>query len=86
MIIPPNLLPEATLTNLIEDFVTREGTDNGDNTPLATRIDRVKHALAIKQAFIVFHQETQSCGLMLKQDIPKEWLEDLVSSRDHLND
>ncbi|MCG0207585.1 YheU family protein, partial [Pseudomonas aeruginosa] len=33
---PPahDLLEADTLNNLLEDFVTREGTDNGDETPL----------------------------------------------------
>ncbi|MBP8171775.1 MAG: YheU family protein, partial [Pseudomonas sp.] len=45
MLIPPNLLEADTLTRLIEDFVTREGTDNGDETPLQTRVQRVRLAL-----------------------------------------
>ena len=45
MLIPYDLLEAETLTNLIEDFVTRDGTDNGDETPLQTRVQRVRHAL-----------------------------------------
>ena len=36
MLIPHDQLEVDTLTRLIEDFVTREGTDNGDETPLET--------------------------------------------------
>lgn len=38
MLIPAELLQADTLTALIEDFVTRDGTDNGDETPLETRV------------------------------------------------
>lgn len=37
MLIPYDQLEADTLTRLIEDFVTRDGTDNGDDTPLETR-------------------------------------------------
>lgn len=76
MLIPANLLEADTLTRLIEDFVTRDGTDNGDDTPLQTRVDRVRRALDKGEAVIVFDPESQQCQLALKRDVPKEWLED----------
>ncbi|MGV8843511.1 MAG: YheU family protein [Pseudomonas sp.] len=75
MLIPPHLLEAETLTGLIEDFVTREGTDNGDETPLETRVLRVRRALDKEQAVIVFEPESQQCQLMLKRDVPKQWLQ-----------
>lgn len=77
MLIPANLLESDTLTRLIEDFVTRDGTDNGDETPLQTRIERVRRALDKGEAVIVFDPESQQCQLALKRDVPKEWLQDL---------
>lgn len=77
MLIPFNQLSEETLTALIEDFVTRDGTDHGDLTPLHTRIERVRYALEKKQAVIVFDVESQQCQLCLRHDVPKEWLDDL---------
>ncbi|HEX5842799.1 MAG TPA: YheU family protein [Pseudomonas sp.] len=74
MLIPPHLLQADTLTGLIEDFVTREGTDNGDETPLQTRVQRVRRALDKGEAVIVFDAESQQCQLALKRDVPKEWL------------
>ena len=76
MLIPYDQLEPDTLTRLIEDFVTREGTDNGDETPLDVRVERVRVALAKKQAVIVFDIEQQQCQLALKRDVPKEWLTD----------
>lgn len=75
MLIPASLLETDTLTRLIEDFVTREGTDNGDETPLQTRVQRVRRALDKGEAVIVFDPESQQCQLALKRDVPKEWLQ-----------
>lgn len=77
MIIPFHLLKTDILQNLIEDFVSRDGTDNGDDTPLSKKVERVRYALEKQQAFIIYDQETDSCSLALKQDIPPEWLADL---------
>ncbi|GLX12546.1 UPF0270 protein [Pseudomonas straminea] len=76
LLIPANLLEADTLTRLIEDFVTRDGTDNGDDTPLQTRVERVRRALDKGEAVIVFDPESQQCQLALKRDVPREWLED----------
>lgn len=75
MLIPYDQLEPDTLTRLIEDFVTREGTDNGDETSLQTRVLRVRHALTKGQAVIFFDLESQQCQLMLKHDVPKEFFE-----------
>jgi len=75
MLIPHRMLEADTLNRLIEDFVTREGTDNGDETPLPVRVERVRHALDQGQAVIAFDPDSQQCQLMLKRDVPKEWLD-----------
>ncbi|MNH20981.1 hypothetical protein D3C87_1741850 [compost metagenome] len=51
--------------------MTRDGTDNGDDTPLETRVLRVRQALTKGQALIVFDPESEQCQLMLKHDVPK---------------
>ncbi len=76
MLIPPHLLEADTLTRLIEDFVTRDGTDNGDETPLETRVQRVRRALDRGEAVIAFDPDSQQCQLALKRDVPKEWLQE----------
>jgi len=75
MLIPYDQLQAETLTRLIEDFVTRDGTDNGDDTPLETRVLRVRQALAKGQAFILFDLESQQCQLLAKHDVPRELLD-----------
>lgn len=74
MLIPQQLLEVDTLTRLIEDFVTRDGTDNGDETPLETRVLRVRRALDKGEAVIVFDPESEQCQLAMKRDVPREWL------------
>ncbi|MBB2497143.1 YheU family protein [Aquipseudomonas ullengensis] len=76
MLIPYHLLEADTLDRLLEDFVTRDGTDNGDETPLVTRVERARHALHKGQAVIVFDAESQQCQLALKSEVPREWLEE----------
>lgn len=72
MIIPPHLLEPDTLIRLLEDFVTREGTDNGDDTPMDVRVQRVRHALDRGVAVIVYEPLSQQCQLMLSRDVPDE--------------
>jgi uncharacterized protein YheU (UPF0270 family) len=72
VIIPPHLLEADTLTRLLEDFVTRDGTDNGDDSSLATRVAHVRQAIAHGKAVIVFDPLSEQCCLMLKQDVPPE--------------
>ncbi|WP_313225958.1 YheU family protein [Stutzerimonas chloritidismutans] len=75
MLIPHDQLEPDTLTRLIEDFVTRDGTDNGDETPLETRVTRVRRALDKGEAVIVFDPDSQQCQLALRRDMPREWLD-----------
>lgn len=74
MLIPHDQLSPEALAGLIEDFVTRDGTDNGDETPLTTRIERAKRALDIGRAVIVFDPPTGQCQLCLRHQVPSEWL------------
>lgn len=76
ILIPPDQLADETLQRLLEDFVTRDGTDNGDETSMKDRVLRVRQALATRKAFIVYDEASEQCGLMLKQDMPKELLEE----------
>lgn len=76
MLIPHDQLSDEALTGLIEDFVTRDGTDHGDDTPFATRIERVRCALDKGQAVILFDPPTGQCQLCLKHQVPGELLED----------
>jgi uncharacterized protein YheU (UPF0270 family) len=63
------LSPEA-LQGVIEEFVTRDGTDYGEvEMPLGTKIAQVMAQLRSGKAVIVFDQETDS-GTILRSDDP----------------
>lgn len=77
MLIPYQMLADDVLNALLEDFVTRDGTDNGDETPLEIRVERVRKALRSKQAVIMFDPETEQCLLCRREEVPAELLADL---------
>lgn len=80
MLIPYQQLSEQALQGLLEDFVSRDGTDNGDETPFATRIARARTALESEQAVIIFDPQSQQCQLCLRHMVPKELLEHITDS------
>ena len=62
------LSPEA-LHGVIEEFVTRDGTDYGEvEVPLETKIAQVMAHLKSGKAVIVFDQETESCTVLRSDD------------------
>jgi uncharacterized protein len=64
MRIPHTALSPATLRAVIEEFITREGTDYGERElTLDEKVDVVMLQLRQKQAFIVYDEETESCTL-----------------------
>ena len=64
MIIQPNMLEEATLKNFVEEFVTRNGTDNGDDSSLQQRVNAVMNQLALKQVVIVYDDVTETANIV----------------------
>ena len=74
MLIPWQMLEAETLQALIEDFVTRDGTDNGDDSELQTRVARARKALERKEAVILFDSDSGQCMLMARHQVPPELL------------
>lgn len=77
MLIPWQQLQTDTLNNLLEDFVTRDGSDNGDETPVNVRIERARRALEKGTAVILFDPSSGQCQLLLKSQVPAELLQGL---------
>lgn len=68
MIIPPKQLSEDALYGLIEEFITREGTDYGvDEIDLSDKVKQVHRQLLSGDVVIVFDAATESVNLMTKQ-------------------
>ena len=65
MEIPFAALAPDTLRRLIEEFVTRDGTDNGDlDHSLEERVLAVRRQLEKAEAVIGFDPETESCSIV----------------------
>lgn len=66
--VPYNQLREETLLAVIEEFVTRDGTDYGAvEVPLSTKIEQVKKALLRGDARIMYDTETESCTIVARE-------------------
>lgn len=76
LLIPYQMLDLETLDNLIEDFVTRDGTDNGDDTPLQRRKERALMALQKTEAVILFDPQSAQCQLVARHELPADFLQD----------
>jgi len=65
LIIPYQQLPSETLQSLIEEFVTRDGTDYGEiETGLDQRVEQVMNRLRSGEAVILFSQSTGQCNIV----------------------
>lgn len=71
MIIPYQDISSDALQGLIEEFITREGTDYGDmEYTLADKVEQVKQQLQQKQIFIIFDSFTECCNIVTKEQLP----------------
>ena len=67
--IPYDQLSPEALHGVVEEFVTRDGTDYGEvEVPLETKIAQVMAQLKSGKAVIVFDQETESCTISKSDD------------------
>lgn len=75
MLVPFQRLEPETLQRLIEDFVSREGTDNGDDSSEIQKVNLVRSQLSSGQAVIYFNAELSQCILAARNQVPKEMLD-----------
>ena len=67
--IPYDQLSPEALHGIVEEFVTRDGTDYGEvEVPLETKVAQVMSQLKSGTAVIVFEQETETCTIMRGDD------------------
>ena len=72
MIIPYEKLSAEALKGVIEEFVTRDGTDYGlVEVDLEKKVDMVLRQLKRDDAFIVYDEITMTINIVLKDDIIK---------------
>jgi len=70
MIVPWQELQEDTLTNLIEHFVLREGTDYGEQEfALADKVAQVRRQLQTGEVVIVYSELHESINIVPRQEL-----------------
>ena len=73
MIIPHTEIATDTLHALIEEFVTRDGTDYGEHdVPVAKKVQQVIAQLERKEIFIVYSELHESCNLITKDALSND--------------
>jgi uncharacterized protein len=72
LIIPYEKLSQEALQGLIEEFVTREGTDSGyTKKSLEENVEMVMRQLDKGEAFIVYDETTQTANIVSKNILNK---------------
>jgi uncharacterized protein YheU (UPF0270 family) len=70
MQIPWDSLSADALTGLIEEFITREGTDYGRvEVSLEDKVKQVKKQLVTGDAVIFFDQDAQTCNILPAREV-----------------
>ena len=68
--VPTSSLSPAALHALVEEFVTRDGTDYGaSEQPLEAKRSAVLTSLQRGEVEVVFDPETESCNIVLARDL-----------------
>jgi uncharacterized protein YheU (UPF0270 family) len=69
MRIPWDKLSEDVLEALLEEFITREGTEYGaSEVPLGRKVYQVRQQLKSGDAVIVYDADTQTSNIVLTRD------------------
>jgi uncharacterized protein len=70
MIIPADRLSPEALQGIIDEFVTREGTDYGHAEPnLEAKCAQVRRQLESGDVVIVFDPDGETCNLVRRHDL-----------------
>lgn len=70
LLIAPENLSQSALGGLIEDFVTRDGTDYGRHeVSMPQKVERVRQQLGRGEVVIVFDEDSESVSLMTREQL-----------------
>lgn len=70
MEIPHRRLSESALRGLVEDFVTRDGTDYGEaEVPLDRKVAQVLRQLEDREICVVFDPATETTSIVKRQGL-----------------
>ncbi|MGD9009765.1 MAG: YheU family protein [Desulfobacteraceae bacterium] len=70
VIVPHHELSEEALQGLLEEFVSRDGTDSGyTKLSLQQRVDQVRRQLDRGEAVVVYNPVAQSANIIPRRDV-----------------
>lgn len=70
LVVPIDALSSDALEGLIEEYVSRDGTDYGEmETPMYQRIAQIKRALRDNTAVVLFDSDSQTTHIA-----PRDWV------------
>jgi uncharacterized protein YheU (UPF0270 family) len=73
VLVPTSALSPEAMDSLIQDFVTRDGTDYGlREHSLEEKVKSVKRQLERGDVVIAFDLEQESATLVLRSELPRE--------------
>lgn len=73
MQIPHTALSPEALQNLLEEFVTREGTEYGQRDySLADKVRQVLRQIETGKAVILYDPQTSTCHIEVRERVPRE--------------
>ena len=77
MIIPHKELPPDTLRAVIEEYITREGTDYGEHEySLEAKVAQVEALLDHGEAVLVYYEHSDSCNILSREEAQQRYGEE----------
>lgn len=70
-VVPVDQLSPDVVSALIEEFVTRHGAIQGEDAALETKISQVRRLLKAGKAVIVWDDDSETCTILLKEELSK---------------
>jgi Uncharacterized protein conserved in bacteria len=72
MIVPWQSLDPDTLQNLLEEFVSRDGTDYGEQeSSLAEKTEQLRRKLSSGEALLLFSESSGQCNIVPRERLPE---------------
>lgn len=76
MLIPHKQLSPEALNNLVEEFVSRDGTDYGaEEISLAQKTEQVLRLLQQGEMVILFDEESASCNIVPHRELARHGID-----------
>lgn len=73
MIVPWQQIDSDALDNLVQEYVTRDGTDYGEReVSLERKVDQVREQLKKGLAVVWFDEYTETVNILPRDEIPSE--------------